>query len=216
MLGKIELLEAIASTNRGISASPETKQAILAAIVQLEERNPTREPTAAGELLEGDWALLYTTSQELLGINQVPLIQLGRIYQCIRVNQGKVYNIAEIDGIRYLEGVVSVAARFTPTSEKRLQVRFERLVVGLQSFLGYDGVEPFVERLAANERFWGVDLMLGGDRDRSQEAGTVQGETQGGDRRGWIDLTYLDADLRINRGNAGSVFVLKRVNRLVQ
>ena len=27
---------------------------------------------------------------------------------------------------------------------------------------------------------------------------------------GWLDITYLDEDLRIGRGNEGSVFVLSR------
>ena len=30
-------------------------------------------------------------------------------------------------------------------------------------------------------------------------------------QQGWLDITYLDDDLRIGRGNEGSVFVLKKV-----
>jgi PAP_fibrillin len=30
------------------------------------------------------------------------------------------------------------------------------------------------------------------------------------DQKGWLDITYLDDDLRIGRGNQGSVFVLTK------
>jgi hypothetical protein len=32
------------------------------------------------------------------------------------------------------------------------------------------------------------------------------------DQRGWLDITYLDHDLRIGRGNEGSVFVLTKAS----
>ncbi|HEY9645497.1 MAG TPA: PAP/fibrillin family protein, partial [Chroococcidiopsis sp.] len=67
MIGKAELLNAIAGKNRGLLATPIEKQAIMAAIAQLEDRNPTPRPLEAAEMLEGNWRLLYTTSAELLG-----------------------------------------------------------------------------------------------------------------------------------------------------
>ena len=30
------------------------------------------------------------------------------------------------------------------------------------------------------------------------------------DRQGWLEITYLDEDLRIGRGNEGSVFILAK------
>ena len=73
MLSKDDLRSAIASTNRGIAASASDKQAIANMIAQVEDGNPTPDPLSATDLLEGDWRLLYTTSQELLGIDRVPL-----------------------------------------------------------------------------------------------------------------------------------------------
>ena len=58
MIGKTELLEAIAGKNRGLLASSTDQLAILAAIAQLEDRNPTPRPVEATELLTGDWRLL--------------------------------------------------------------------------------------------------------------------------------------------------------------
>ncbi|MBE9192656.1 PAP/fibrillin family protein [Gloeocapsopsis crepidinum LEGE 06123] len=195
MVGKTTLLEAIAGKNRGLLATEQDKQAILMAIAQLEERNPTPRPVEAGELLDGDWRLLYTTSKGLLNIDQLPLFKLGQIYQSIRVATTSVYNIAEVYGIPFLEGMVAVAARFEPLSERRVQVKFERSILGLQRLVGYNkSPRDFIGQIEAGKKFAAVDFRLD---NREQQ--------------GWLDITYLDRDLRIGRGNEGSVYVLSKV-----
>jgi len=194
MLGKATLLEAIAGKNRGLLASKQDQQAILMAIAQLEDRNPTPRPVEAGDLLEGNWRLLYTTSKGLLNIDQLPLLKLGQIYQCIRVKTRSVYNIAEVYGLPFLEGLVSVAAKFEPVSERRVQVRFERSIVGLQRLIGYQSPASLIEQIEAGKNFAAIDTKL--DSSRQQ---------------GWLDITYLDADMRLGRGNEGSVYVLSKV-----
>ena len=193
MIGKSTLLEAIAGKNRGLLATETDKQAILAAIAQLEDYNPTPRPVEATELLNGDWRLLYTTSKGLLGFDKLPLIKLGQIYQSIRANQAKVYNIAELYGLPFVEGIVSVAARFEVVSEKRVQVKFERSIVGLQRLINYESPADFIAQIEAGKNFAAVDFKLD---SREQQ--------------GWLDITYLDSDLRIGRGNEGSVFVLTK------
>ena len=113
---KTALLEVIAGKNLGISADDTDKQAILSAIANLEDFNPTPRPLEATDLLDGDWRLLYTTSSGLLNLNRIPLANLTKIYQCIRVKTNSVYNIAEINGLPFLEGLISVAAKFEPVS----------------------------------------------------------------------------------------------------
>ena len=194
MMGKTELLEAIAGKNRGLLATPSDKQGILAAIARLEERNPTPRPTEAGEFLNGDWRLLYTTSSDLLRLDQVPLLKLGQIYQCIRVKDAKVYNIAEIVGLPYLEGLVSVVARFEAVSEKRVNVRFERSIDGSQRLIGYQSPQQYIQEIEAGKKFVAIDFPID---SRNQ--------------KGWLDITYLDENMRIGRGNEGSVFVLSKV-----
>lgn len=193
MLGKAELLEAIAGKNRGLLSTKQDKQAILIAIAQLEDRNPTPRPIEAGDLLDGNWRLLYTTSKGLLNIDQLPLLKLGQIYQCIRVKTQSVYNIAEIYGLPYLEGIVSVVAKFEPVSERRVQVKFERSIVGLQRLINYQSPTDFIPQIEAGKQFPAIDTKL--DSSRQQ---------------GWLDITYLDADMRIGRGNEGSIFVLSK------
>lgn len=193
MVGKTTLLEAIAGKNRGLLATESDKQAILIAITQLEERNPTPRPVEAGELLDGDWRLLYTTSKGLLNIDQLPLFKLGQIYQSIRVATTSVYNIAEVYGVPFLEGMVAVSAQFTPLSERRVQVKFERSILGLQRLVGYKSPHDFITQIEAGKKFAAVDFRLD---NREQQ--------------GWLDITYLDHDLRIGRGNEGSVYVLSK------
>jgi hypothetical protein len=190
---KEALFEAIAPVNRGLKMTDAQKQAIFAAIAYMEENNPTSKPTEAGELLTGNWRLLFTTSQELLGFDRFPGIKLGQIYQCIRATEGKVYNVAEILGLPLLEGLVSVCASFTVVSSLRVNVKFERAVVGLQRLVGYTSVDGFVQILQSGKKLRAIDFEI---KER--------------DRQGWLETTYLDSDLRISRGNEGSVFVLRK------
>jgi hypothetical protein len=193
MIRKAALMDAIAGTNRGLLATEAQKQAILAAIANLEDFNPTPRPVESGNLLDGNWRLLYTTSKALLNLDRLPLCKLGQIYQCIRVDTTSVYNIAEIYGLPYLEGLVSVAAKFEPVSGRRVQVKFERSIIGLQRLIEYNSPVTFIQQIEAGKKFPGIDVAINSDK-----------------QQGWLDITYIDDDLRIGRGNEGSVFVLSK------
>ncbi len=193
MIGKANLIDAIAGTNRGLLASEPQKQAILAAIANLEDFNPTPRPVEASNLLDGDWRLIYTTSKALLNLDRIPFCKLGQIYQSIRVNTTSVYNIAEIYGLPYLEGLVSVAAKFEPISERRVQVKFQRSIVGLKRLIDYSSPASFIQQIESGKKFPAIDAAINSDK-----------------QQGWLDITYIDSDLRIGRGNEGSVFVLSK------
>ena len=230
MLSKTDLRNAIASKNRGITATLADQQAIGSIIARVEDLNPTPDPLSAPELLTGDWRLLYTTSQELLGIDKIPIAKLGDIYQCIRPQEQRIYNIAEIMGLPYLEGLVSVVASFTPAKadaqadtttsidatdtattktppparsttvaappKNRVNVKFNRAIFGLQRVLGYQSPAQYIQKLETTDKFnflQGIDFKINADR-----------------QQGWLEITYLDDDLRIGRGNQGSLFVLTK------
>lgn len=144
-------------------------------------------------MLEGNWRLLYTTSREILGIDRFPLLNLGQIYQCIRTAEAKLYNIAEIVGLPFLEGLVSVCANFEPVSERRVNVKFERSIVGLQRFFSYQSPDKFIKDIETGKKFPPLDFSLANR-----------------ERQGWLEITYLDEDMRIGRGNQGNVFVLAK------
>ncbi|MFN6479032.1 PAP/fibrillin family protein [Nostoc sp. DedQUE07] len=193
MMAKAALMDAIALTNRGLVATEEQKQAILIAIANLEDFNPTPRPVEASNLLDGNWRLLYTNSKALLNLDRLPLCKLGQIYQYIRVETTSVYNIAEIYGLPYLEGLVSVAAKFEPVSGRRVQVKFERSIIGLQRLIEYNSPVTFIQQIEEGRKFPGIDIPIKSDK-----------------QQGWLDITYIDNDLRIGRGNEGSVFVLTK------
>lgn len=193
MSNKAELLGAIAGKNRGLLATEIENVTILSAIDKLENVNPTPNPLKAKELLEGNWRLLYTTSKGLLGLDRLPLLQMGQIYQCIYTAGAKIYNIAEVVGLPWLEGLVAVAARFEPVSTSRVNVKFERYILGLQRFVKYRSPQELIEQLEAGQKFPPLDFSI---TNRNQQ--------------GWLEITYLDEDLRIGRGNEGSVFVLTK------
>jgi hypothetical protein len=197
MSKKAELLEAIAGKNRGLLANEIDNVRVLSAIQQLEDTNPTPKPLESRDLLNGDWRLLYTTSKGILGLDRFPLFKLGQIYQCIRVSEAKVYNIAEIIGLPMLEGLVSVAATFEPVSERRVNVIFERSIIGLQRLFGYNSPRKFIQQIESGKKFLPLDFKI----DR-------------GEQKGWLDITYLDQDMRIGRGNEGNIFVLTKENFL--
>ncbi len=195
MSRKAALLEAIADKNRGLQATKAQKEAIQTAISQLELSNPNPRPVERLDLLDGDWRLLYTTSRELLNIDRLPLAKLGNIYQCVRSQEAKIYNIAELDGLPYLGAIICVSAGFEPESSTRVRVKFERNITGFQGLIGYQSPAQLIEAIAAGQtyKYKAIDFQINSTR------------------QGWVEITYLDNDLRIGRGNEGNLFVLTKV-----
>ncbi len=194
MEAKAALFRVMAGKNRGLLANPVEKQAILAAIAQLEDYNPTPQPTASPQQLAGTWRLLYTTSRGILGLAQIPFYQLGRVYQCVDPTNAQIFNVAELFGPPYGEALASVVATFTVLSERRVQVNFQRSIIGLQRWLGYRDPEQFISLVRSGRSFLPLDISL-----------------EGRGQQGWLDTTYLDDDLRIGRGSEGSIFVLDKI-----
>ncbi|OKH16978.1 PAP/fibrillin family protein [[Limnothrix rosea] IAM M-220] len=190
---KTDLLEIVAGKNRGLLTTEVDRANILTVIDRLEDQNPTPKPLEAPKLLEGDWRLVYTTSNGILGINRFPLMQLGQVYQCIRPEQNKIYNIAEVEGIPFLEGLVLVEASLEIVSDKRVNVFFHRFLVGSQRLMDYRFPKGLIDSLISGKKFLPIDFGI-----NSKE------------NNGWLEITYLDEDLRIGRGNEGSVFVLSK------
>ncbi len=191
MTAKTDLLDILASKNRGLTASDSEKQSIDTLIIRTEAFNPTPKPIENPALLNGDWRLIYTTSSSLLNLGRIPLSQLGNIYQCIRTDTSSVYNIAEVNSLPYLSSLVSIVAKFTPLNAQRVQVNFVRSIAGLQKMLDYRSPTAWIDRLNGGQKLPAIDFPINNLNADS-----------------WLDTTYLDQTMRISRGNQGSVFVL--------
>jgi PAP_fibrillin len=193
MSAKTQLLKAIAGRNRGLLAQSSDRQVILDAIDHLEDENPTPQPIESN-LLAGDWRLIYTTNSNLLFIDLPPLVRLGQIYQSVRPATGKLYNIAEVvSGFPGLSGLICVSAKFTAVSDQRVDVKFQRWIIGLQNLLDYQSPEELVEKIESGNGLTALDLPID---EQNQD--------------NWLDITYLDEDLRIGRGHRGNLFVLTK------
>jgi PAP_fibrillin len=190
---KAALFALLADKNRGLTASSTEKQAIAEAIAQLETLNPTPNPLQRPDLLAGDWRLIYTSSMSLLNIDRIPLSELGNIYQSVRPDLQRIYNIAEIRSLPYLSSLVSVVANFQPVNTIRVKVEFCRSIAGLQSLVSYTTPAEWIDRLESKQKLTAIDFPI-----RNPNADS------------WLDITYLDDDLRIGRGNQGSLFVLTK------
>ena len=114
-------------------------------------------------------------------------------YQCIRMANSQLYNIAEIVGMPFLEGLVTIVARFEPVSERRVNVKFERSIISFQRLINYRSPNDFIQQIELGKKFLPLDF---GIENREQ--------------KGWLEITYLDHNLRIGRGNEGNIFVLSK------
>ncbi|MGQ9866047.1 MAG: PAP/fibrillin family protein [Pseudanabaenaceae cyanobacterium] len=191
---KRDLLAAIAHTERGLDIRPEQLPAVWTAVTRLEAVNPTPRPVALPVKLAGLWQLAFTTSLDVLGLGRLPGLRLGEVYQYLSPELTQLVNIAELEPpLASLAGIVAVTARLHPVSAVRVAVAFEQATTGPKGVLGYADPETFAVGLAAGQGPLRLTLPT---------------------RRGplpWLDTTYLDEDLRIGRGDRGSLFVLTRV-----
>ena len=89
--------------------------------------------------------------------------------------------------------MVSVSARFEAVSERRVNVSFDRYILGLQRLIDYQSPDQFIGAVESGKKFYPLDIGI-----------------ENRDRQGWLEITYLDEDLRIGRGNEGSVFILAK------
>lgn len=166
---KAELLEAIRPLKRGLLASEEDKARVDALARRLERKNTEKKPLASPNL-NGQWELLYTTSDSILGTNKPAFLRpSGPIYQVIDATTLRARNKETAPLFN------QVSAELIPESASRVKVRFlEFKLLGL--------IPVRAPPSAAGE----------------------------------LDVTYLDEDLRISRGNRGNLFVLRMQDRGVR
>lgn len=124
----------------------------------------------------------------------MPGATLGQVYQVIQADKNRVYNIAEAQGIPWLEGLLAVKARFEVVNPMRVAIYFEQSMLGFQNLVDYQNPTQWLERLEQEPPLPMLQIPLNSGRSQ-----------------GWLDITYLDIDLRISRGDKANVFVLARV-----
>eukprot|EP00249_Psilotum_nudum_P011366 c23129_g2_i1 orf=131-1156(+) len=211
------LIDSLYGTDRGLNASSETRAEIVESITQLEARNPTPAPTEALALLDGKWILVYTSFSELfplLAAGTLPLVKVGEISQTIDSNAFTVQNSVTFTGPLATTSF-SASASFEVLSPKRVQIKFEEGVIGTPQLTDSIEIPQNVNFLGQNidlTPFQG--LMKSLQNAASSVARTISGRPplkfpiNTDKAQSWLLTTYLDDNLRISRGDGGSVFVL--------
>ncbi|CDY21291.1 BnaC03g29750D [Brassica napus] len=206
-------------TDRGLSASSETRAEISELITQLESKNPNPAPNEALFLLNGKWILVYTSFVglfPLLSRRISPLVKVDEISQTIDSDSFTVHNSVRFAGPLATTSL-STNAKFEVRSPKRVQVKFEQGVIGTPQLTDSIEIPEFVEVLGQKIDLNPIRGLLTSVQDTaSSVARTISSQPPlkfslpGDSAQSWLLTTYLDKDLRISRGDGGSVFVLIR------
>ncbi|KAL6542930.1 prolyl aminopeptidase [Orobanche hederae] len=215
---KKQLVDSFYGTNRGLSASSETRAEIVELITHLEAKNPTPAPTEALTLLNGKWILAYTSFANLFPLlsrsASLPLVKLEEISQTIDSENFTVQNSVQFAGPLATTSI-STNAKFEVRSPKRVQIKFEEGVIGTPQltesivlpekveFLGQEiDLTPFKSLLtSAQDTASSVAKAINSQPSFKFSISSKYPES-------WLLTTYLDDELRISRGDGGSVFVL--------
>ncbi|KAI3466535.1 hypothetical protein Pfo_023198 [Paulownia fortunei] len=215
---KKQLVDSFYGTNRGLSASSETRAEIVELITQLEAKNPTPAPTEALTLLNGKWILAYTTFVGLFPLLSrgaaLPLVKLEEISQTIDSENFTVQNSVLFSGPLATTSITT-NAKFEVRSPKRVQIKFEEGVIGTPQLTDSIVLPENVEFLGQKIDLTPFKGLLTSVQDTaSSVAKTISSQPplkfsiSNSNAESWLLTTYLDDELRISRGDGGSIFVL--------
>ncbi|XP_023735112.1 light-induced protein, chloroplastic [Lactuca sativa] len=214
---KKQLVGSFYGTSRGLTATSETRAEVVELITQLEAKNPTPAPTEALPLLNGKWILAYTSFIGLypfLSRGTLPLVKVEEISQTIDSENFTVQNSVLFSGLGSTTAITT-NAKFEVRSPKRVQIKFDEGIIGTPQLT--DSIE-----LPENVEFLGQKLdlspfkgLLTSVQDTaSNVAKTISSQPplkfsiSQTNAESWLLTTYLDEELRVSRGDGGSVFVL--------
>uniref|UniRef100_A0ACD5X350 Uncharacterized protein n=1 Tax=Avena sativa TaxID=4498 RepID=A0ACD5X350_AVESA len=198
---KIKLLSAVSGLNRGLAASQEDLERADAAARQLEAAAPAPVDLAKDlDKLQGRWRLVYSSafsSRTLGGSRPGPPtgrllpITLGQVFQRIDVVSEDFDNIVELElgapwPLPPIEATATLVHKFEITGTASIKINFDKTTVKTKGNLSQ---LPLLE----------VPRLP--DNLRPPTSNTGSGE---------FEVTYLDDDTRVTRGDRGElrVFVI--------
>ncbi|KAI3836116.1 hypothetical protein MKW92_001304 [Papaver armeniacum] len=211
---KKDLVDLLYGTDRGLRVSSETSAQILELITQLEAKN---QPTQDLTLLNGKWILQYTSFTGLLlllGRGTLPLVKVEEISQIIDSENLTVQNSVVFAGPLATTSLTT-NAKFEVTSPKRLQIKFEEGIIGTPQLTDSIEFPESVEFLGQKIDFTPFKGLITPIQDTASSViKSISSQpplkipiTVTKRNRGLL-TTYLDDELRISRGDGGTIFVL--------
>ncbi|XP_013598117.1 PREDICTED: probable plastid-lipid-associated protein 4, chloroplastic isoform X1 [Brassica oleracea var. oleracea] len=192
---KQDLLEAIEPLERGATASPDDQLRIDQLARKVEAVNPTKEPLKS-DLLNGKWELIYTTSASIL--------------------QAKVRTCVLLLLLSYVFFFFFLACCVISL---RFFKQFKQKPKFLRSVTNYQSINVDTLKVQNMETWPFFNSVTGDIRPLNSRKVAVQlkvfkilglipvnaPETA----RGELEITYVDEELRLSRGDKGNLFILK-------
>jgi len=214
---KNELLEAVSYTSKGKTASPEQQERVLKLVRRLETDFPPSpelllNPKEA-QVLDGTWYLQYTSPSTVGDVEES-----SDAWKPVAANEGD----SNIETRQFeARGTVSAAGITVDTSNRPVKqiidVEESRVLndvaldwgraqaggkfrpspnVPNRALVSFDTAKIDVDNI-------GLSLDLG-------FIFPLLSKLRGSKENGWLETTFVDKDLRIGRGNKGTMFVLTR------
>ncbi|XP_074295548.1 fibrillin protein 5 homolog [Silene latifolia] len=183
---KSSIYHALEGINRGVfGVTSEKKKEIQNLVVKLEAHNPTTNPTQDLDKVNGCWKLIYSTIT-ILGSKRTKLglrdfINLGDFLQIIHVSEGKAVNVIKFNA----RGMSMLNGQLT------IQASFS-VASPSRVNIKYDS-----SKIAPNQ------LMNLFEKNYELLLGIFNPD-------GWLDITYVDEEMRIGRDDKGNIFILER------
>eukprot|EP00913_Durusdinium_trenchii_P032420 g30355.t1 len=222
---KKELLELISTTQRGSDESQNAEVQRL--FTDLEGLSPISEPLSSLKLrlcdeLRGDWELVWTTSAAILGLGRPGFLKPLEDGTSGMEGPGSLALYWDQPILQFLDPQAGVARNleFTPLGCNRVDASIVPLGPGQR--------EAFVSRLddfllfkqGAEEKPGGSYLPQAEGLEKTTVGVRFKTFTLFGlipvpapeNATGILQVTYLDDDLRLSRGDRGNLFVLKKVS----
>ncbi|XP_059440563.1 plastid-lipid-associated protein, chloroplastic-like [Corylus avellana] len=214
---KKPLVDSFCGTDRGLKATRETRAEIVERITQLEAKNPTPAPTEALALLNGKWILKYTSSEglfPLLSGSILPLLTVEEISQTIYSENSTVQNCVTFSG-PLATASVKTNSKFDVRSPKSMQIKLEEGIIGTPQLIDSIEIPEDMEFLGQKIDLTPFKGLINSIQETaSSVAKTISSQPPvkfsipNSKDGSWLLTTYLDEELRISRGEGGSVFVL--------
>lgn len=214
-------------TGRGLSANSDTRAEITDLVAQLEAKTPITEPNQSMDQLGGEWKLVYTSNSELmplLALGKLPLVEVGDITQKIDAASGKVENKVEFT-VPFSKTSIGSSATFDVRSPKLLEIEFTDGRIATPELMSDFELPDSIDVAGQTLDLGGLKNALkpidGPVRSVIEQAGTflagqpdftfkTPSSKNGKSRATWLLNTYLDDELRIARGDGGSLFIMKK------
>ncbi|KAG6489715.1 hypothetical protein ZIOFF_050991 [Zingiber officinale] len=140
------LVDSLYGRELGLRETLEDRAEILELVNQLEAANPTKAPTEAPDLLDGNWILLYTAFAELsplLAMGATPFLKVKRISQVIDSKTLEVVNATTLSS-PFATFSFSSTASFEVQTSSRIQHILEAVTLSERD-IGFETEVQFKE-----------------------------------------------------------------------